>query len=281
MTGRRAIIGLSLLCALVFCASAAPSAMALKGTTLFTCIKATGGGAGFSDEHCTKSVASGASYEMKEIKDHESTAPTVTNNETSDKDIPTKLLFTYNGTQIELEAKTFLSCAAGAEVEGLTVLEEWMVIRGEGCGTYSNVVVNKAKNCVIKGGTVTLNTVTGNGNVGIPPGGKEELMFLEWTVPGHEAFASFTLEKCENGELNKAYAVFASKAVNVVPSNMGTEGTVDGPTIKFTTTGTEKYLVVVAGGKEVTAKFEGTFTIRMKPEGGKETNPIVFATTKT
>jgi hypothetical protein len=59
MYGRRAVVGLSLLCALVFCAFAAPSAQALKGTTITTC-KQVGSGATFQDEHCTKQTMGAA-----------------------------------------------------------------------------------------------------------------------------------------------------------------------------------------------------------------------------
>jgi hypothetical protein len=49
MNGRRAVIGLSLLCALAFTAFAAPSAQA--GTTAFTCVKG-GGAQEFTEAHC-------------------------------------------------------------------------------------------------------------------------------------------------------------------------------------------------------------------------------------
>jgi hypothetical protein len=62
MTGRRAIIGLSLICALAFAAFGAANASAL-GTTQFTCKPGTG--AGFSEAHCTSAVPSGASFVQK------------------------------------------------------------------------------------------------------------------------------------------------------------------------------------------------------------------------
>ncbi len=53
MIVRRAAVGLSLLCALVFCAVAASSASAVvKGTTAFTCAPVTPGTGHFTDAHC-------------------------------------------------------------------------------------------------------------------------------------------------------------------------------------------------------------------------------------
>jgi hypothetical protein len=63
MIGRRAVIGLSLLSALLVCALAAQSASAVTATntTAFTCAPVIGG-AGFSDAHCDNAVASGATF---------------------------------------------------------------------------------------------------------------------------------------------------------------------------------------------------------------------------
>jgi hypothetical protein len=54
MIGRRAIVGLSLLSALLFCAIAASSASAAtSGTTAFTCVENPEGKGDFVDPHCT------------------------------------------------------------------------------------------------------------------------------------------------------------------------------------------------------------------------------------
>ena len=59
MIGRRATVGLSLLCALAFCAFAAQSASAAKAvnTTAFTCVE--GATKDFSDAHCDTKVTAG------------------------------------------------------------------------------------------------------------------------------------------------------------------------------------------------------------------------------
>jgi hypothetical protein len=56
MIGRRAVVSLSLLSALLFSAFAAQSASATKATntTTFTCVKGTPGTEQFEDAHCDK-----------------------------------------------------------------------------------------------------------------------------------------------------------------------------------------------------------------------------------
>jgi hypothetical protein len=71
MTGRRAVVGLSLLCALVFSALAVSSASAESTPTWVTCEKVVEpqiGTKGFSDEHCTKAASDKAvNFEHKEF----------------------------------------------------------------------------------------------------------------------------------------------------------------------------------------------------------------------
>jgi hypothetical protein len=58
MIGRRAIVGLSLLCALLFCAFAASSASAV-GTTAVTCVETKVKEGDFTDAHCGNQVKTG------------------------------------------------------------------------------------------------------------------------------------------------------------------------------------------------------------------------------
>jgi hypothetical protein len=61
MTGRRVVIGLSLLCALALSAFAAPSAFAERGQTAFTCAKEEGV-RNFEDPHCDKTATGTGEY---------------------------------------------------------------------------------------------------------------------------------------------------------------------------------------------------------------------------
>ena len=82
MIGRKAAVGLALLCALVFCAFAASSASAVKGTTAFTCAPVVGG-AGFSDAHCKTAVTKNATFKHDAIAENTTTKTHITNEKTN------------------------------------------------------------------------------------------------------------------------------------------------------------------------------------------------------
>jgi hypothetical protein len=81
MTGRKALVGLSLLCALVFSAFAASSASA-EGTTAFTC-EPVASEAQFSDAHCTTPQAGGKGFRHTPITQDAVTEVTGTNEKTA------------------------------------------------------------------------------------------------------------------------------------------------------------------------------------------------------
>lgn len=67
MIGSRSMVGLSLLCALVFCAAAVQSASA-AGTTAFSCVRVVGKTGEFTDADCAgKSANKTGEYEHKEF----------------------------------------------------------------------------------------------------------------------------------------------------------------------------------------------------------------------
>ncbi len=79
MIGRRAVLGLSLLSALLFCAFAAQSASAAKAvnTTAFTCAPATPGTGDFGDAHCDEKKTGNFKHDL--IPLNETTAVAATN----------------------------------------------------------------------------------------------------------------------------------------------------------------------------------------------------------
>jgi hypothetical protein len=287
MIGRRAILALSLLCALAGWAFAAPNAMAIKGTTAFTCVEEPHppeNAVGFSDEHCTKeALGINVKFVHSEIIPNQTTQLKVINDETS-KLVPTKLLFSVEKSEIELEAGSFESCLGHTAVRNQENLEKQMEAAiPEFCGEFSKVEVKKQEGCTIAGGKVMLINIAaepreiskGKGVV-INNGGKEE-MYVEFEPFKGKPFASFTLEKCKNGALNKTYSVEGTAKANVTTEL----GKLDGPTLKFTTTQTGKTLKVnVGGGVKAEGKLEGTFTVRMETQSLEPTNPVVLTTTK-
>jgi hypothetical protein len=146
MNGRRAVIGLSLLCALAFNAFAAPSAQA--GTTVFTCVK-DGGAKDFTEPHCAKNGHDngnkyghvGFAGTTKWVSTNKKTANTTTEHTT---DI---LKGTLAGAAAEISCtKADGSGSLTNETVGgkMAVSKFWVII-------WSECTVNKpTKGCVVK-----------------------------------------------------------------------------------------------------------------------------------
>jgi hypothetical protein len=281
MNGRRAIVGLTLLCALVFAAFAAPNAMAaLKGTTAYTCVKEDNPpeqAKGFEDEHCLKATSGDAVKWVHEEIGLTTTLLTVENDETS-KAVPAKLVFSVEGTEVELEAQTFFSCGGHTSVQNKQNGEKMEVLSPEFCGEFSEVSVKKAAGCVVKGGIVLLPNAGGERGTAkgivIENAKKEEEMYVEFKPAEGKPFATFTVEKCEKAGLNKTY-----KVEGTAKANVSVNAATDGPTLKFTAAQTGPTLKVVSGELKTEGKFSGTFTARMAFETGKPKNPVTLTTT--
>jgi hypothetical protein len=148
MNGRKATIGLCMLCALAFSAFAAQSASAV-GTTGFTCKrKAVVGGVGFSAPHCkaADAVGSGAEYEHVVVPQSTTTKVTGKNTATGGEKVTWSAVSTVFGTTIELQAKTLTG--EGLMTNAVDGSEHYA--HGEGTGTFSEVSVVKPANCEVK-----------------------------------------------------------------------------------------------------------------------------------
>jgi len=115
MIRRRTVIGLSLLCALAFCAFAAQSASAQKGTrakntTAFTCVNPGPKEGDFKDAHCDEKVASQTGeYAHEPIPLNTTTQLTVTNEGTTNKtegSASITIRFTFALLKVEITCKT-------------------------------------------------------------------------------------------------------------------------------------------------------------------------------
>lgn len=143
MIGRRAIVGLALLCALAFSASAASSASA-SGTTAFTCVKAEKGS--FEDAHCDKEKAGGA-FAHQEITPGVATEFELTNakvkNETTESE-PFLLVGEL------LKAKVEVVCKSAIGTGSLTNQNEGsMSVQGEVSLQVSQCTVTKPSKCTV------------------------------------------------------------------------------------------------------------------------------------
>jgi hypothetical protein len=146
MTGRRAVVGLSLLCALAFSAFGAASASAV-GTTAFTCVKG-GGSKDFKDAHCKEGVAAGTG-EYGHVAFTETTDVSVTN-DTTGTTLPITLVFTSFGIGTEIKCTTVSGESGGLKVKNLTNEKGEMHVTGPSIVlVYAGCSVPKPKNCQI------------------------------------------------------------------------------------------------------------------------------------
>lgn len=161
MIGRRAVVGLALLSALVFAAFAAPSASAEKGTTVFTCVKGTPGEEEFVDAHCkTKDPNNEGEYEHKEIAQDKTTVFHGTNDKTTDDTkgaVSAILKSKVFGAAVEITCEKVFSHGSitnkkeGSEhyihAEKITIL-------------YTGCKYNKPSTCKVVGGEIEVTGVT-------------------------------------------------------------------------------------------------------------------------
>lgn len=270
MIGRRAVVGLSLLCALVFCAFAAPNAAAAKskGTTQFTCVKvATAKTGDFNDEHCKEPNAKHEGEFTHEVIPNEQKTEVVgvnTNNAV--------LKSTIGGLESVITC-TAVASTGTATNETVPPEEEGLkrhTLSGTGISIkYTKCTAKVGKEeCIVKGGTVEVPSATSmdveEQTISYTTKGVETKttfkMGILFEPPAGKPFATFELEKCK----------FAGK-YEVEGKALGVP---EGATLTFTQASTEPTLKL--SGQQ--AFFENTLTVRMGP-ASKPGNPISTTTT--
>jgi hypothetical protein len=271
MNRRRTIIGLLSLSALVLCAFAAPNAMAIKGTTAFTCKPKTGvfGSVGFSDEHCTKEAKDTAvKFVHEEIAPETSTETSLTNEKTAGgttASTPTDIHFTIGGVTVTISCNALSGLAHFINIKPPKTPAEValtaVVIAIKACK------VTKPAKCSIKGEEAKMLDGGEGKTIVKEVEGKSE-MYVEFFPAKEKPFSTFTLEGAECALNGITVEVKGSARANVTTN----EGQKDGPILTFTAAQTEKTLKVGASP----ASIEATFTQRMSGVGG---NPIAFTTT--
>jgi hypothetical protein len=210
MNGRRAVIGLCMLCALMLSGVAAQSASAVtKGTTAFTCKKGVGvGPETFAKEHCKKSDGPGeyGHFEFKEKENENTTTEIeVTNAKTNAAtNGPETTLFqeTIGGVPLELQGKTVTGTGTLTNKKDPTTGEHY--IEGTATYAYHEVTVTKPeKGCkVFTDETATKTPGTeGTVDVHLDFTSKGQGDFINFTPaastkPGTEAFATFFISGC-------------------------------------------------------------------------------------
>jgi hypothetical protein len=199
MTGRRITAGLSVLCALVFCAFSASSASA-AGTTAFECVSG-GGLKDFSDADCGTFVGAGnGEYGHVAL-----TPKTLTKVELNGGEA--KLMGTIFGITTTLVATGFKSKASTSEN---TEENGAMVIKGKVEGEFTGVTVAEGPpGCEVKGKVIE--------NAKMTSTTKE----MEVKFTAAPTFGEFVFENCNILALNSRYKIIGTATGIPNGANLG------------------------------------------------------------
>jgi hypothetical protein len=259
---RRTTIGISLICALAFCAFAAQGASAAEGinTTAFECVKG-GGAKDFSDAHCDKQVTAGTGeFGHVVLTLNTKTSIAITNEKTKNetKEAATTVLKgTIAGLKSEIICKTVTGTGSLTNEEPTSKVHR---VKGIVEAKFTSCTAPKpAFGCKVKEPISVSSNVEGVEGLGA---GKNE-MGLEFKPTG-EHFASVTLEGCFIA------GTFNTDGTAVATSNTSSTGKFTGATSVFTAAMTKETLKLAGNPAEV----ESTTTVS-KAGGG---NPIALTT---
>ncbi|HEX6667315.1 MAG TPA: hypothetical protein VF081_12040 [Solirubrobacterales bacterium] len=142
MNGRRAIVGLCMLCALLVSAFGAQSASAITGTTGFTCVK-EGGDKKLRGTHCLTTGIAEQNYGHVAVAQNLTTEGFTTNEKTANNTTESttgRLKVTIAGVPLELTANTGTSAGWG---ENRVAENGEHYVYGEGTTTLTGVKVSQ------------------------------------------------------------------------------------------------------------------------------------------
>lgn len=285
MTGRRAVIGLCMLCALAFSAFAAQSAAAsTKGTTAFTC-KNVGTNLGkFTKAHCKPGDAGTGNFEHVGIAANTTTEITGTNDKTNaDTSGPTeaRLKAIIGGVETELVATTVHG--TGTMTNAIETAEQpnpgEHYAHGTGTITYTGVTVAKpaGKGCKVFTDTLPGKTKGAEGVVDTRP--------LIATTTGEGDFVKFEGEE-KDALGNPIFASFFVECTTKVPALEGTWDVIgsitcktDGATILCDHNEITTQNKLKAKGNK--AGLSGALTISGRANSGEATTPLSTTTVET
>jgi hypothetical protein len=213
MTGRRAVVGLSLLSALLFCAFVAQSASAAKATntTLVTCVSEPLGKGDFKDAHCDEKVpGTGFFKHSAPVKLDQTTEVSATNsgvtNGTKDHE-PAVLKSKIGLTAVEITCTKVKNNAKESLIHNAQTETTKHTITGTGVTQFEECTVTKPLKCTVKQPIQA--TVTGEAVEKL--GAAENEMGVE--LKGHgegETFAEITFEGAECSLKGKTFKITGS-----------------------------------------------------------------------
>jgi hypothetical protein len=233
MTVRKSMLGLTVVCALLFGAFAAANASAAEGTTTFTC-SSTATVKEFSDADCT--TKPGTAFGHTAIPAGTVT-PTTATGTTSQV-----LKGVISGVEIEITCTAEAATGSGVnkEVPPMDASGSEIVIKYTGC----TVTRPAGKGCVVKGGAITTNKLKSTTSLTTSPAG------VKFEPETGTEFVPITIEKCTVVALNGTFPVkgteiavprgaFLDTSGSVGLTFAGNPATLTGSsTVKNTTSGT-------------------------------------------
>jgi hypothetical protein len=286
MIGRRAVIGLSLLSALMFCALAAHSASAAlktsNNTTAYTCVPDVNNLGDFKDAHCDVTGTIGKEkYKHELIPLNTTTEIDATNknvtNETKDPE-PAFLSGTVAGAKSEVECKSVNNNTKESTIHNVEPEKKQHTFTGTVVVEYKECTVKAPAKCTVTEPIIATATVHGvEGLVG-PTGEEKEPNAMGVEFVGHgekETFAE--LEYTNKGEekcaLNKTKFPVRGKAIGTSgPTTTNDQSNKEsGATLVFTPE--HKMEELTLGGNPA------TFTSIVTPTMAGGGNPITLTTT--
>ncbi len=281
MIGRRAVIGLSLLSALLVCTFAAQSASALKpptsaNTTAFTCVK--GAGKDFKDAHCDEAVPQTGEFGHVAIANDTTTEIDLTNSavtESTKKSEPALLTITIALSKGEIECTTIKSNTKNSLIHNVEPAAKLHTFTGTIRKEFSSCNVKKIAKCVVAEPIVLTANIHGvEGMEG--PKGEKNAMGIEFVGHGaEEEFATieFKNKGAEACSLNgKSFPIRGSMiATNGPTTESKQDNKHSGSTLVFT----PKFKMQTLTCGPNLAEFHAIFTPTMAGGG----NPIAMTTT--
>ncbi len=282
MIGRRTVIGLSLLTALLLSACAAQSAAAdivttSNNTTAFTCVKGTPETEDFEDAHCDKThPTKHGEYEHTLIPLNTKTAVDGKNEEVTDstkKSEPAVLTGEIGLAKVEIECSVVKNNTANSWIENKEPKVGEHTVSGTIETEFSVCNVKKINKCVVHEPIVVKANV--HGVEGFPgPNGEAGAMGLLFSGDGEEeAFTTieFTNKGVEACSLNKQKFKIQGRAIGTggPATNSAQNNKESGATLMFN----EKAQTLKLGPKS--ASFNGLITPTMTKGG----SPISLTTT--
>jgi hypothetical protein len=275
MIGRKTVVGLSLLCALMFSAMAVQSAVAAPTKsvrlTAFTCKKEKTKEFTFNDEHCTSdNKEKKGEFEHREIAKDVTTAIDAKRKAGSPEP---KLVGELFGVKAEVSCEKAESTGNIHNVESGGA-EKKHTVTGELTTTFSgNCRVTNQPNCTVQE-KITAETLYEGVEGEVAKGGKNEMGVQQRPKEGE----TFTTLKFGSKEgklcLLPAEAKVTGTAIATGVEGGGKEPVYSGAINVFTKAMTEETLKF--GGNPASFTLESTVT--MKPEPEKEANPITLTT---